>query len=250
MRARPDLWLPERSGFEPIDAASAPTGDGGLRDPRERPAGHAATGRRDAAVGRPRRYRVLRVGLGDDDVPERTVLVRCCGRPADTAESTTGSASSVTPSKDPSRIRTCSPTPRRRSSPSPRWSRPEPIPGRHGSTTPSPVTSIGRSQLASRAEPSPRKRRRDDGSGGVLTVFVAARAGGCHRRRRSNAASDGNGRQLPTSKLVGLSVGLPNFALPTRKLHAPDVLIKGLSQVASVSGVGGIRSASPDSGAG
>jgi len=33
--------------------------------------------------------------------------------------------------------------------------------------------------------------------------------------------------QLPTSKLVGLSVGLPNVALPARKPHAPDVLIGG-----------------------
>ena len=56
--------------------------------------------------------------------------------------------------------------------------------------------------------------------------------------------------QLPTSKLVGLSVGLPNFALPVRKPHAPDFLIRGFFQVASVLGVGGIRSISPDSGAG
>jgi hypothetical protein len=34
-------------------------------------------------------------------------------------------------------------------------------------------------------------------------------------------------RQLPTSKLVGLSVGLPSFALPARKPHAPDFLIRG-----------------------
>ena len=34
-------------------------------------------------------------------------------------------------------------------------------------------------------------------------------------------------RQLPTSKLVGLSVGLPSFALPVRKPHAPDFLIRG-----------------------
>ena len=33
--------------------------------------------------------------------------------------------------------------------------------------------------------------------------------------------------QLPTSKLVGLSVELPSVALPARKPHAPDFLIGG-----------------------
>ena len=48
------------------------------------------------------------------------------------------------------------------------------------------------------------------------------------RGAASHGLLDGAGdRQLPTSKLVGLSVGLPSVALPARKPHASDFLIRG-----------------------
>jgi hypothetical protein len=42
----------------------------------------------------------------------------------------------------------------------------------------------------------------------------------CSRARTGSVS-----RQLPATEVVGLSVGLPSFALPARKSHVPDVLL-------------------------
>ena len=56
-------------------------------------------------------------------------------------------------------------------------------------------------------------------------------------------------RQLPTSNLVGLSVGLRSFALP-RESPTSLTFESGTFSGAFSTGVGGTRSVSPDSGAG